>query len=263
MDIEPVGRRAKNRAARYDQLLAAATEIVTEDGLDGLTMQAVADRVDCAVGTIYTYFTSKSSLMAAIMSNAVQTLMGTYHAAARRWDDVLGERDVDEAVAALTRILGFSRLFVASSRLHPREFEFLQLLISTPDTYIAPEDVDPVLPHAFAMLTETQVLIDHAVTVGALVPTADRAGDDPLRRTLRWVGGMHGAMLVSNVGARGKLPDEDAFEGGHLAHLLTEDLLLAWGAPRSSLLMAKETVIAMHERGELLPALRPADASGS
>lgn len=253
MTTQPTGRRARNRAARYDQLLAAATEIVTEQGLDGLTMQAVADRVDCAVGTIYTYFSSKSALMAAIMGNAVQTLLATYHQAARRWDEVLADRRTDDAVASLVRILAFNRLFVASAELHPREFEFLQLLISTPHQYISPDDVDPVLPHAFTLLTETQVLLDDAVATGALSTAQDRPGDDALRRTLRWIGATHGAMLVANVGARDRLPDETAFQRETLTQLVTEDLLLAWGAPRTSLLSAKETVLSMAERGELLP----------
>ena len=56
MTVKPMGRRALNRVARHSQLMAAATEIFEESGLAGLTMQAVAERVDCAVGTIYTYF---------------------------------------------------------------------------------------------------------------------------------------------------------------------------------------------------------------
>mgnify|MGYP000349585698 CR=1 FL=1 len=46
--------------------VAAATRQISTTGEELLhTMQAVADRVDCAVGTIYTYFNSKASLIAA------------------------------------------------------------------------------------------------------------------------------------------------------------------------------------------------------
>lgn len=258
MATPPVGRRARNRAARHDQLLAAATGIVAEHGLESLTMQALADRVDCAVGTIYTYFNSKSALVAAMMSDAVRTLLASYHRAAHTWDDALDRRDVDDAVAALARILAFSRLFVAGRHLHPREFEFLQLLIGTPGSFIAPDDVDTVLPHAVTMLTEIQVLLDSAVAAGALAPAPDRPGDDAMLRALRWIGGMNGVLLLSHLGHhRERLPSERVSEGEHLALLLTEDLLLSWGAPRSTLLSAKEIVLSMAERGELLPD-RPA-----
>jgi AcrR family transcriptional regulator len=255
MAAPPVGRRARNRAARHDQLLAAATEIVAEQGLEGLTMQALADRVDCAVGTIYTYFSSKSALVAAMMSDAVQTLLAAYHRAARSWDDALERLEVDESVAALARILAFGRLFVAGPHLHPREFEFLQLLIGTPGSFISPDDIDPVLPHAFTMLAEIQVLLDAAVATGALAPASDRPGDDALQRALRWTGGMNGVLLLSHLGHhRDRLPTARVAEGEHLALGLTEDLLLAWGAPRSTLLSAREAVLSMAERGELLPA---------
>lgn len=57
---QPTGRRARNRIARHDQLMTASMEILAQEGVEGLTMMAVAERVGCAVGTIYTYFDSKS-----------------------------------------------------------------------------------------------------------------------------------------------------------------------------------------------------------
>ena len=89
MPTRPTGRRARNRAARHDQLMAAATDIVTNDGLHGLTMKAVAERVGCAVGTIYTYFNSKSALLSALQVSAIQTLMDSYHEAAEIWEETL------------------------------------------------------------------------------------------------------------------------------------------------------------------------------
>ncbi len=75
------GRRARNRATRLQQLIDAASAIVAEKGLDGLTMQEVAERVDCAVGTIYTYFASKSALLAALQVNAIRVLGESYEQA--------------------------------------------------------------------------------------------------------------------------------------------------------------------------------------
>ncbi len=254
MSTPALGRRARNRAARHDQLVAAATELVTEHGLDGLTMQAVADRVDCAVGTIYTYFASKSALMASLMSSAVTTVLGTYHRTAEDWDAFLVDRSVDEPTASLVRILAYERLFVNLPALHPREFEFMQLLISTPEQYISADDVSGVMPQALTLLTETYQLLDQAVASGALAPADDRPGDDALRRTLRWAGAMNGTLMVSNVGGRNALPDEDAFDGRQLSELLTCDLLLAWGAPKGTLHDAVGVVDDMAAAGLLLPS---------
>jgi AcrR family transcriptional regulator len=251
-DAQPLGRRARNRAARHDQLLAAASDIVGEHGLEGLTMQAVADRVDCAVGTIYTYFASKSALMAALQTAAIQTLLATYHRSAAVWDDALAEADVDDAVSALVRVMAFGQLFVAGPELHPREFEFLQLLINTPEQTVNADDVRAVTPHALTLLTELLVVIEAAVSEGALSSTSQRAGDDGLRRTLRLIGALDGALLVSNANVTA-LPDPEAFQARHLTQLVTEDLLLAWGAPPRTLEAATVQLERMRAAGTLLP----------
>jgi AcrR family transcriptional regulator len=251
-DAAPLGRRARNRAARYDQLLAAAGDLVDEHGLEGLTMQAVADRVECAVGTIYTYFSSKSALMAALQTAAIQTLLATYHRAAENWDDALAEAGVDEAVASLVRIMAFGQLFVAGPELHPREFEFLQMLINTPEHTVNSDDVRAVTPHALTLLAEAVVLIEAAVSEGALASTSRRSTDDTLRRTLRWVGALDGALLVANTNVTA-LPEPEALGARHLSQLVTEDLLLAWGAPPRTLEAAVDQLQRMRAAGSLLP----------
>lgn len=250
---QPLGRRARNRAARHDQLIAAASAIVAEEGLDAVTMQGVAERVDCAVGTIYTYFPSKSALMAALQTNAVQTLMHTYHRSAEGWDDALARDGVDEAVASLVRLMAFGQLFVSGPVLHPQEFEFLQLLLMARERVIAIEDAKASVPMALTLVAETVVLIDTAVSAGALASHADRPEDDSLARTLRWFGGLDGCLLVSNVSTE-HVPDPGSFDARRLSQLLTEDLLLAWGAPRRTLDAAKDVLARLEDDGELLPA---------
>jgi AcrR family transcriptional regulator len=256
METGQVGRRARNRAARHDQLLAAASEIVTEHGLEGLTMQGVADRVDCAVGTIYTYFSSKSALVAALQTAAIQTLMATYHRCAAEWDEELARADTDDSVAALVRIMAFGQLFIAGERIHPREFELLQLTITSRVQTITDEDVPGVLPHVLVILAEARVLIDGAMEGGVLSPVSARPNDDSLRRTLRWAGGLEGAYMIGN-NSKPELPEPDAFDAGHLAQLVTEDLLLAWGAPQRTLEIAVERLERLRSAGVLIPEVEP------
>src|SRR5690606_37926200 len=94
MTTPPIGRRAQNRATRHAQLMAAATEIIATKGLSGLTMQAVAELVDCAVGTIYTYFPSKTALLSELQIAAIRTLQATFDASLASWDDELARLDI-------------------------------------------------------------------------------------------------------------------------------------------------------------------------
>jgi len=228
---------AQRRARRHDVIVAAAKELVGTRGLEGFTMQALADRVECAVGTIYTYFPSKSSLLAELMGDAVRLLLDTYRTAAAGWERQLESLSAD--VAAIARILAFTDLFVESQVLHPDEFRFLQLLITTPESLIDPTDVPSVLPPSLEFLGEVHGLIEGAVRAGALSPA--RHDDDTLRRTLRWTGAVHGALLVSNVAQVSGLPRADAYDARVLARSVTADLLAAWGVAPSVLTAAGAT----------------------
>jgi hypothetical protein len=187
------------------------------------------------------------------MGDAIRHLMDTYHQAAARWDRELD--DVDEPTAALTRILAFTQLFVASRDLHPREFEFLQMLITTPESLIDPDDVASVLPQSLAFLADVHQLLEAAVQVGAL--SAAVAGDESFRRTLRWTGAIHGALMVSNVAGVSGLPNAEAFSASGLADSVTRDLMLAWGAPKATLDDAEAELAILSADGLVVP---PAEA---
>lgn len=249
----PLGRRAANRAARYEQLMSAASEIVSTDGLDGLTMQAVADRVECAVGTIYTYFESKSSLLTALQIAAIETLGTSFRRSRALWDEDMADSELDEPTKALVRLVAFGHLFTNAPSLHPREFELLQVLLSTRRRETSDEDARRVLPFALGLINEFRLLIEAAVEQGALRPESATASfeDHSLGRTVRWAGALNGALLVSNVAA---VPEDesgqttelpgfgDVFDGRMLALRVGRDLLAGWGAPEDRLVEAKAFV---------------------
>jgi AcrR family transcriptional regulator len=251
------GRRARNRALRHQQLIDAASAIISEVGLDGLTMQAVADRVDCAVGTIYTYFASKSALLAALQSNAIRVLADSYERAAASWDDALDASAMDDDTAALARIVAIGRLFTAWPDLHPREFEFLQMLIATREQLITFEDLKAVVPQALLLLSEARVLIDAAAELGALRMDPDVPGDDSMSRTIRFIGGMDAAILVAEASIAVRDLDPDVFDRRRIAENTMRDYLLAWGATPARVGAAFAAIDEIDSRQALIPADRP------
>jgi AcrR family transcriptional regulator len=248
------GRRERNRAARHSHLVSAAGAIVAENGLDGLTMGAVAKRVGCAVGTIYTYFSSKSALLASLQFEAIRVLAESYERAASQWDDALDTMDMEEPTAALARMIAMSRLFVSWQHIQPLEFDFLQMLSMSPDQQLEPKDSAAVVPMVLALFAEGRVLHDRAVEVGAICQDLDRPGDDSTSRTVRWVAALEGAILVDNAtsGVTGDL-DPEAFSQDFITHRLTADFLTAWGAPERVLEAAFEVTELMAKNGTLLP----------
>lgn len=248
------GRRAQNRAARLSQLVGAASAIVEEKGLDALTMQEVAERVDCAVGTIYTYFSSKSALLASLQANAMRVLADSYEQAAIQWDGVFAESDLDEETVALARIIGLARLFVSWPELQPREFEFLQMLAKAPGRLFTPAELASVLPMALQLFAEARVSHDLAVDVGAISQHPDVPAEDGTARAVRWIGQLQGSVMVAS--ATENLPedmDTGPFNLRLMADYGTRDMLLAWGADPQKVKAAFEVSDQMVLDGVLLP----------
>jgi TetR/AcrR family tetracycline transcriptional repressor len=66
-------RRPRGSLTR-EQVIDAALTLADESGLDGLTMQALAGRLDCGVMTLYGYLESKEDLLEAIALRGLQDL---------------------------------------------------------------------------------------------------------------------------------------------------------------------------------------------
>jgi len=145
--------------------------------------------------------------------------------------------------------VAFGHLFTSAPTLHPREFELLQVLLSTRRRETSDEDAQRVLPHALGLINEFRLLIEAAVAVGALRGEEQDGSfdDNSLGRTIAWAGALNGALLVSNVAT---VPTEDQdlalmgdiFDGRRLALRVGRDLLAGWGAPAEQLAAAEEFV---------------------
>ncbi len=220
--------------------------------MDGVTMAALAEAADYAPASLYTYFSSRSALLAALQQRALATLgeVARDHLAA--WDAVLdadpgrdGEPpDRRARVHALARLLAFSELFLTAPEHHPREFRLQQQLLVTPGAEDT-ADAATVVPSAMAVLEIPRQLLAAATDRGALdeheQPT-DPLGqpiDGNLLRTFAWVVAMNGALMVDSL--RTGLPST----GKALGEELTATLLAGWGADPSELRTARELAAAM------------------
>ncbi|MCC5951770.1 MAG: TetR/AcrR family transcriptional regulator [Acidimicrobiia bacterium] len=234
-------RRTRKRAARRDQLLDLAAELVATSGVDGLTMAALAEAADYAPASLYTYFSSRSALLAALQQRALDTLRAVAEAQVDAWSAHRGD-DADDAAGrlhCLARLWAFSDLFLSAPEQHPEEFRLQQqLLVATDAEEI--DDAAAVVPAAMAVLAvPTRLLVD-AADAGA-IDTAEqmadplgRPVDGAVGRTLAWVVALNGALLTDGL-ATG-LPTT----GRHLGEQLTGALLRGWGADPASVHHARE-----------------------
>src|ERR1035437_2846450 len=162
--IQTSERRERSRAARRDAFLDATRELIEEHGIEALTIKAVAERVDCAVGTLYTYFSSKSALVAALQAEAITRLGAAYSRAADRLEDDLATLAIDVDTAALARLVAFGRSIIAVGQVLPEEYRLQQRLLSAQTGY-DDDDLALVAPVAFAVLARTERLLREAAAL--------------------------------------------------------------------------------------------------
>lgn len=234
-------RRTRKREARRDHLLDLAADLVERHGVAGVTMAALAEAADYAPASLYTYFSSRSALLAALQQRALTKLAALAREHVADWDDGLEAMAPapSPAVAALARLCAFSDLFLAAPRRYPREFRLQQELLVTPGLEET-ADAASVVPVAMGVLEVPRRLLADAAAVEALRPhesTADPIGepvDGALTRTLAWVVALNGALLTEGLVTG--LPTSGAALGRELTHAL----LLGWGADPSDLASARE-----------------------
>lgn len=237
----PGDRRTRKREARREDLLDLALELSTRDGVAGVTMAALAEAADYAPASLYTYFASRSALVATLQQRALHTLGGVAESTLQAWDLEVAARSVAATpeVAALARLWVFSDLFLSAPQTHAREFRLQQQLLATPNVQDA-GDAATVVPAAMSVFDRPRRLLAEAVRDGALEPhhpsadPLDEPLDGDLLRTLAWVTALNGALLLDGLGTG--VPTTGAALGAEL----TTSLLRGWGAGPDHLHRARD-----------------------
>lgn len=215
--------------------------LVFTQGLEGLTMQRLAADVDCAVGSVYTYFPSKSALVAELQRAAIEVLDDSCAAFEARFDREVGRSGTAPDVRSLALVVGYARFWVDTFETFPEEARLMQRLMSDASRTVADEDVSRVLPVALRLIDRVRAALAAAADGGAL-----DAGD-ALQRTVVLAASLNGVLLLGHI-AR---VDPELFDPSRQAEALVHDLLRGWGADPEALQAARERVDALAEAGPL------------
>lgn len=241
-----LGKRERNRLERHRAFLSTAKSVVATEGLEALTMQRLAKELDCAVGTAYTYFPSKSALVAELQRDAIETLTESYLLFRARFDRDVASSETSAPVITLAHLVGFGRFWIATFETFPEEAHLLQLLMSEPGrSVIGDDDLGRVIPAAMRLLDHARTAFARAASSGAVT-----AGD-PMERTVMLAAAINGMLLLDRLSR----VDAQLFDGARLARAATDDLLRSWGADPDALLAAGSRVDALAAAGPLAPPL--------
>jgi len=194
-------------------LLDAALQILTEQGLAGLTLRAVARRAGVSETAPYHHFASKAALVEALVVETLQQLAQALQQASQ----AAGGTPLDQLVATGVAYVRFALDQRASFSILYRP-ELRQLSRPAPDA-----DGSVRSPIDQAGMAAYQVLLDAIVAcqqAGVVVP------GDPLPLALTAWATVHGLaqLLLDGVVGAEILPQNVLPDTLHLAHIVTATL---------------------------------------
>ncbi len=215
-----------SRAAKRTRYVDAARQILERDGLDALTMQALANEVGAAVGTIYGYFPSKGALVAELQMQAITTIIGAWRDAREVWTDALRGRGLTGTDVALAEVVAFGEFFVAIQVDYSLEFDLNRTHLDEGRELFETVDLTVTRPSAAELVEGPADAIEAGINAGALQADPGEVRD----RVLMLLLGLYGISLLA-------VPRPDAVTTlvPELSRLMIRDLALGWGAEERAL----------------------------
>ncbi len=223
-------RRARRRAARRQEIVDAAMELVLEQGLDGLTIARLAKEVDAAVGAIYRYFDGKEAVIVELQLLAVQRLVEQLQARLEEVEGTLAELPAPERSVA--RIVAAFSTWPAFARTQPALYVLVDRSVSDPRRILTDEQANKVEMAIAPILLTCGRLLQEAVEASALTE-----GDPNLRTHALWAA-FHGVAHFAKRDGRGTLRIQSAA----IRRELLDTLLRGWGATAEQVQLAREAL---------------------
>lgn len=236
------GARERNRLSRHRGYLRAALRVISEEGLDALTMQRLAAEVGASVGSVYTYFSSKGALVAEVQREAIERLAASA-AVLGREVDAAGHQE--PGPARLAPVVAFGRFWLTAHETHREEMRLLLLLLSDHREGVPEEEAGRVVPAALRLLALAESRLRAAADAGALA--AGRVGESPEQRTIALAAALTGCLQLQVV----QRWDADLLDPRTTGRHVLDALLLGWGADPAALAAAHRCVDRLEADGPL------------
>ena len=116
---QPLSRRERNKQEKLDRIIAAASELFAEYGVEEVTTQQIADKADIGTGTLFLYAKTKGELLLMVQNAHYAEALERGRAAAEGVDDTLAA-----VMAIMVPIVECNRTQIANGRTYLREMVF-------------------------------------------------------------------------------------------------------------------------------------------
>lgn len=229
MHHEP-SRVERKRDARTTAILDEAMRILTEEGLDALTLGRLARSLDVVPAALYRYFDSKDALLAALQRRAVTLIHTRMREALVRLEEQT--RRLPPGAATIAKLLGLAQFYLSLPRTEPQTHFLVALLVGDPRPLLSDEEGERTAPLLLALLGDVEALFRHASETRAL------AKGSSFERTLAFWAVLQGALALAK--ARRIAPSLPS--ASVVAFDAVAAMLAGWGAEGATVRRARRLV---------------------
>lgn len=193
---------------RQKNILDVAMYLLTQGGLDAVTVQSIAKELDLTVGALYRYYPSKSAILAALTQRSLEELHGELQKAAQQ---------ANTPVAALLHVARAHISFASAQRGHGL---LIAQMMTTPQVVLPPAERELAMQPAFSLIDFLEEQFVSAQTAGLIQVSDTRAA------ALIFWSAIQGVMQLDKLGSMN--PNE--LHRPNLPLRTAISLLKAWGA---------------------------------
>lgn len=195
-------------------------DLVTQEGLAGLTIHRLAKELNYTVGALYRYFDSKDDLIAILQADGMMALLETLREIRRECYHWAEQQQVPADTKELLQLLVVGDFYASFALSGSAHYRLMSLMLGHPEPVIGDEQAKHVLMVSQPIFDDLREHLNRAVEVGAL-------GDGPEQdRTLVLWSSLFGLMQVQKVGRL----TPDFLDCERVLAQLLRSLLLGWGA---------------------------------
>ncbi|HJX79011.1 TetR/AcrR family transcriptional regulator [Glutamicibacter sp.] len=117
--VPPLGRRERNKQAKLERIITAASELFAAHGVDDVTTGQIADAADIGTGTLFLYAKTKGELLLLVQNRHYAKALEEGQKAAGAKAEAL-----DAVMALIAPIVECNRVQVQNGRTYLREMLF-------------------------------------------------------------------------------------------------------------------------------------------
>ena len=195
-------RRAREKAARRQQILMAARHLLLTEGLKATSINKIAQQAELGVGTLYFYFKSKEEIFIALQKAGLKLLASKVETASR------SAEDPHEQISRM------ARAYLAFSVENKDYFDIINYFIASPDIIFSPQLKQQIGEYG------NQILAHVIAAIKAGQQQGQFKAVNPRRAAIALWGALHGLIQFK------KLQDTILRDVNHQA--LIEDTIQAY-----------------------------------